>query len=450
MKSLNQAVIRIGIKKGNWRRAFSRWMVAVLALWPFLMNWMQTIPGMPGVVKYIADVVIVCMIMGVVLNGKFVFHRCILPLISLSGIFLVYTLIVYLFRYQTILYYAWGIRNNFRFIVSFYAFVTMVDEQDANKWFELMDVFYWINLIMAVIQFFYLRTIGHQLRYLQQDLLGGIFCLTRSANGYMLIFLMIVLIRSILRVYQNEIKMKEFVFKCIAAVLIAAMAEMKFFFLLLVFMLLLATLVTRFTWKKAIILIICPLILWVGAQLLVQWFGFENFLSWEFIWETATKKNYSSQKDVNRLSAIGTISKNIMEGPLDRLFGLGLGNCDTAAYSFLNTPFYQKYSYLNYVWFNAPMLFLETGYVGLAMYLSFFIFCFFLSHRQMKSANSNELFCRIAMIMSLLCIIIAFYNISLRIEIAYIIYFVLALPFMKQGETENIISGREIGKQNYR
>ena len=59
--------------------------------------------------------------------------------------------------------------------------------------------------------------------------------------------------------------------------------------------------------------------------------------------------------------------------------------------------------------------------------------CFILARRQIKK-GANELFCRIGMIMSVVCFILVFYNSSLRTEIAYMAFFSLSLPFINSAE----------------
>ena len=85
---------------------------------------------------------------------------------------------------------------------------------------------------------------------------------------------------------------------------------------------------------------------------------------------------YVSNNDINRLTAIPSLIQRLDLSPMQQFFGLGLGNCDTASFSICNTPFYRHYDYLHYTWFTSAMIFLETGYLGLGLYTSFFVSCF--------------------------------------------------------------------------
>jgi len=410
-------------------RSFIRWLVIMLSLWPFIMSLLLAVPGVPGLVKYVADAAWAVMVGATLLGGSVVFQRKILPLIWIVGIFFLYTLFAYLFKFQSPFYYLWGFRNNFRFYIAFFAYVSMADEDDAYTWLKLLDILFWINFFASVIQFVFMG--------IRQDYLGGIFGISGGTNGYTLMFFSVVVVRSLLQVYRKECMPKQTVMKCSAALLVAAMAEMKFFFLAFIIMLLLAMLITRFSWRKLFVIAISLVVVFYCAQLLSSWFGSGDFMSIENLWDLATKENYSSRNDLNRLSAIATLSKRIVTNPADQLLGLGLGNCDTSVYSIFNSTFYRRYSYLNYTWFTAPMIFLETGYVGLLLYMSFFVCCFFKARKQLKSGMGNSLFCQMTMIMSVLCCIYSFYNSALRIESAYMIYFVLALPFLQGTRSES-------------
>ena len=90
-------------------------------------------------------------------------------------------------------------------------------------------------------------------------------------------------------------------------------------------------------------------------------------------------------------------------------------------------------------------MFLETGYLGLIAYLSFFVMCFVLARKRMKSGLSKELLCQISMITSLICIIMVFYNSALRTEAAYLSFFALSLPFAGKDYNQTV-SDKNSGK----
>ena len=117
---------------------------------------------------------------------------------------------------------------------------------------------------------------------------------------------------------------------------------------------------------------------------------------------------------------------------------MGLGNCDTAGYSFLVTPFYKQYAYLNYHWFSIAFLFLETGFLGLAMYYGFFVLVIQQCVKGKKHTGKGRCYNHIAILVAVCCMLITVYNSTLRMDAGYMAYFILALPFVKTEDTRRI------------
>lgn len=435
------------LEKGNGllyikKRSAQETFTFVIFFFPFIMAFLLEFLKLPSFVKYVTDVMYVG---GVLLaaSGRSAFIRKKhAPFVLFTVMLLLYTLVVYLFNFQTPLYYLWGVRNNFRFYAAFMLFAVMFDENDAQSCLKFMDTVFWINAAVTAFQFFVMG--------LRQDFLGGIFGVDEGCNSYTIIFFSIVLTKSLLNFMNKEERTWSCFLKCGVSLLIAAMAELKFFFILFVLILLLCTLMTRFSFRKTIVLAVGALLLMFSGSLLPLIFGENQALTFDNLQKMITATNYSTAKDLGRFTAIPTIARDFLTSPLKQLFGFGLGNCDTSAFEMFNSEFYRSHSYLNYNWFSSAFLFLETGIIGLTAYLSFFALCFILARRQIKK-GANELFCRISMIMSVICFILVFYNSSLRTEIAYMAFFSLALPFVSPTEEpeeendsdSNMISDKE-------
>lgn len=402
-------------------RTVVRWLMFLVSLWSFLVRPLGSLPGVIGYTKYIADAVLVLMLFLLLSRRNISFKRTVVPVLIQVCIFLAYTLVVYVFRFQSPFYFLWGVRNLFRFFVAFFAFIAFLDETDVADWFRIVDILFWLNIVLSVFQFVFLG--------IKQDDLGGIFGVAGGSNGYSLILFSVVIGKSVLSAFAGTEKMYSCVLKSVASLFVAAMAEMKFYFVVFLLLLAMASVFSRLSWKKFAVLVIGALAAIGCSTLLVTWFGSDGVLNIHKLIELATKSSYSSAKDLNRLSAIPKLANTIVSQPVDQAFGFGLGNCDTSAFAICNTPFYQRYSYLHYTWFSAAMLFLETGYVGLVLYGLFFVLIFRYAFRQRK-VSGNEVYCQLAMMMVVLSGILLFYDGSLRIEAAYMIYFVFAAPFI--------------------
>lgn len=412
------------------KRTFPEWLAYYIFIMPFLLSFLLDFLGLPSFIKYTIDAAWVLATLLVFLRKKVTFNRNLIPFVIISCVFFVYTFIGYIFNYQSVLYYLWGFRNNFRFYFVFIIFCMLFTEDDIKNCLKFLDILFWINALVTMFQFFVL---GYN-----QDNLGGIFGVERGCNAYTIVFFSIIISKSILMFMSK----KEGFILCFAkiavALIISAMAELKFFFVVFVIILMLSTFLTSFAWRKFIVLLFAAILIVFASSILTYTFGEGSEITFAKLFDIATSENYSSNEDLGRLTAIPTLSRTILSDVSDRLFGLGLGNCDSSNFAVFNTPFYQTYGDLHYIWFSAVFLFLETGFVGLSIFIVFFVMCFVFAFVKKKEAQ-NPLYCQMAMIMSVLCVFIIFYNASLRTEVGYMVYFVLALPLI-QSENNSLIN----------
>ena len=408
------------------------WLAYFIFLMPFFLAPLQELLRLPSLVKYTIDAAWVLCTVLVLFKKKLSFDKKLMPFMLLIFGFLLYTLIVYLFNYQSVFYYLWGFRNSFRFYFAFIIFCMLFTEEHTEFCIKFMDILFWVNIAVSIFQFFVLG--------LEQDYLGGVFGTEKGCNAYSLVFFTIVISKSLILFMEKKESALRCFLKCGLILIISAMAELKFFFVAFVIVLVLSTMLTSFSWRKFFVIFLSALLLVFASSILTQLFGADGDVSLESLLNLITAENYATENDLSRFGAIPTISKSIMTNNLQRAFGLGLGNCDTSSFAICNTPFYQVYSYLHYSWFSSAFLFLETGYVGLITYLVFFVMCFVFAGKQKKKVGANTLYCNMAMIMSVLCVALTFYNSSLRFEVAYMVYFVLALPFIDAKSRINRLS----------
>ncbi len=413
------------------KRTAPQWMVLAFFIMPFALAFLTEFIGLPSFVRYLMDALVLSLVVLLFFRKQVIIPQKLKPMFWLVVIFFAYVLIGYFFNYQSIFYFVWGTRNTFRFYFAFLVFVSYVTQEDAEKWLQFLDVAFWVNWVVLIYQFFVLHA--------HQDLLGGIFGVNASANGYMLVFFVMVIGKALIQTFNGDGGYFYCTLKCAASLVIAAMAEMKFYYFVFVIMLIVATVITRPSRSKMVFLFVAFISVSAAAYLLTLFYTeFADFFSLKNLWELATKENYSSNNDLNRLSAISTLLKNNIIGGANSLFGMGLGNCDTSDVSIFNSTFYQNFSFLHYQWFTFVMIFMETGFLGLGLFWAFFVLCIVRSLKYLKNGTGNKMFCQLGVLMGVLCIVISLYNASLRIEAGYMAYFVLALPFMVSGESESI------------
>lgn len=416
------------------KRKQSQWILLLVMLWPFAINFLSNLPSPISYSRYLCDGIMLFWLLGdfvTFLRKPVEMRRDRVVFVLWVCIFVLYTFAVYICNYQSAAYYLWGIRMNFRGYILFLRVLLQVHDDDADEWLGLLDALFWINAVLAIFQFVF--------GGVRQDYLGGIFGTAAGTNGYTLIFLSIVVVKSQLQLFENKEKLWVCLSKCGVSLLIAAMAELKFYLLLFIFQMVLVAILTRFSWRKVIVLSLCAIAVSLAMSLLAQWFSSSGKFDIAAVIDKAFQDNYSSTNDINRMSAISTLSHKIVNNPLDRLFGLGLGNCDNAGFAFLRTPFYERYSSLHYTFFTAPLLFLETGYLGLAFYLGFFVLCLVKTIKKRKSRKEHSLYDSMAIIFAITAPILVFYNASLRYEAGWLIFVILALPFISP--KEDLVNG---------
>ncbi len=405
------------------KRSIPECLTYVILIMPFFLSFLQSFLGLPGLVKYIIDACWMVALLSMVLTKKIYLKRDVSPAVYIFVAFFSLAIIVYLFNFQSPFYFLWGIRNNLRFYIAFLAFTVYFCEEDMKNCLKFMDIFFWVNTAVVFYQFFVL---GYE-----QDYLGGIFGVEKGCNAYLIVHFAIVSTKAILSYFDDKESAISCFAKCGIILLISVMAELKFFFVMFVLILVASSIITKFSFKKVFLYIISFFFIMVASVWIVDLFGENRAIDLDSIIDLIFASNYATSRDFGRFTAIPTIDKYYLTEPLEKIFGLGLGNCDTSSFAICNTPFFKSHQHLNYTWFSSAFLFLETGYIGLALYLLFFVVIFFLAFKKLHQGNANKLFCQMSMIMSMICFILTFYNSSLRMETGYLAFFVLALPFVE-------------------
>ena len=413
------------------KRSQSEWLLTYVFALPFAFSFLIDLLHIPSFIKYTIDFALALLLLLMYLNKRRVDYSKIAGIMKSIGFFLLVTLVGFLLEYQSIVYYVWGLRNNVRFFLFFVACALMMKRENADSCMQLMDSLFYINCIVSLYQVFILRV--------HQDHVGGIFGSTRGCNAYTNIYFIIIVTWHMLRYINKEETLPRFMIKCGLALVIAAFAELKIFFLEFVLLTVIVILITKFSVRKIWIIVGAIVGVNIGVQLIAilfphfaDWFNVDKILEY-----ASSDAGYSASQDVNRLTAVTISWKRFLETWPQKLFGLGLGNCDYSSnFAFLTTPFYEKYRHLNYIWFSTSFLFLETGILGLATYVYFFICVYRAAKTVEKNGTQNIVYCQLARVMALMAPVLIIYNSSLRMECAYMFFFVLALPFVRQPSGE--------------
>ena len=406
------------------KRLPMQWIAMFIIVMPLLLQALLQFFQFPSAIKYTIDVAWIATVIFMIFSKNITLQRKNMPFVIFIAMFGCYCVLIYLMNYQSVFYFLWGFRNNFRFYFAFLAFVLLIEQDDAESLFRCIDILFVINIFVSIYQFFVLDLV--------KDYCGGIFGTETGSNASTLVFFSVVVARSILKFMNGSEKIAICFTKCAIAFLLAILAELKFFIVIFVLILIIATRVTRFSIKKVAMVLVLILLIGIAGPLYQMLFDSE--LSIKTFLAHFTFEHYSSAEDVGRFTAIPQISETIHKDWLSKLFGLGLGNCDTSSFAICNTPFFQSHQEMNYIWFSSACWFLETGFVGLVFYLAFFVICFINAVKQTKNKGPNLIYAQITIIVSVVCVLLTFYNSSLRSEIGYLAFFTLALPFINEND----------------
>ena len=409
------------------RKLQGEWLVLFVLTLPFFFFLFINVFQLSDAIKYLIDIAWVILLVLLVIGRKTLPNRSIKKVVAVIGCFVALTAIVYIASYQSILYYLWGMRNNLRFYVFLIACVMFLTKESSNAYFTFMDRLFFVNFIVTLFQFLFLHT--------RQDYLGGIFGIQKGCNGYTNIFILIVVIWHTLKYINGQESFGKCASRCLMGLLVAALAELKVFFVEFLLTVVLATLFTKFSARKLWIIVVAALGLFVALEVINQLFPhFANWFSMEGILKIiASRSGYTNSNDMNRLTFFSISMERFLDTWPRKLFGLGLGNCDYASgFDFLTTPFYSMHRNLHYTWLSSAFLLLETGIVGFGLYLWVFVQIYLGARQRQKKGLADPILCQMARIMAVMCPILVIYNSSLRTEAGYMVYFVLALPFLKK------------------
>lgn len=408
------------------RKSNAEWALLFAMIMPFLFFVLMDLLGLPALVKYTVDIAWGYLFISILKFRPAFPNDGSRKLAILTIAFFFFALVSFLGNIQSPLYYLWGMRNNVRFFVFFFACIFFINPKSIPHYLDFFDIAFWINFPIVLFQYFVL---GYN-----RDHLGGFFGVEKGCNGYMNIFLMIITAKSLLWYMSGKEPFRICLLKIAASLIISVYAELKVFFIELLIIIVFASAMTKFSMRKLWITVIVSISVVLGVRAIAVVFPiFSGWFQLENIWSTISDdKGYTASGDMNRMTAIAISLNRFLPSLWDKLFGLGLGNCDYAAFSFLTTPFYQAYGSLNYVWFSSAFLLLETGLVGLGLYICFFIYLYFAAKKREKMHPESVLYAQLARIMSVMCVLLVIYNSSLRTEAAFMMYFVLALPFVER------------------
>lgn len=407
----------------------ARSFIYLQIIYNFVIKFFITDLHFPSLLNYGTDAINLLLFFLVIKHDGFVLvKRTAFPL-RVALLLLLEGSISFLLDFSSPLLFVWSLRNIYRFFIFFYCCIRTLDMTDVPKVFNICEKALIINGILCIYEYF--------ARGIKYDFLGGLFGNGVTGGNGPLNALMVVVCAYVIVEYVNKNKkLGELLIIVGTCLFISVIGELKFFFFELIFIVIFTfTFVTK-NFKMLVFTFVAFVAGVFAVNLYVKLYpNNAGFLSLSFIQDYAFERTYGSSTDINRLTAIQYIQDNFFKGNIKRnLLGLGMGNGETAQYSFLTSDFYSLYgSRVKYNWFSHAFMYVENGIIGLVLYFSFFALIFIKAFLKRK----NDKWMQLCSLLTLEVIILVVYNQTLRVEsMGYMLFLVLAMPYLKSGVQE--------------
>lgn len=398
-------------------------LIYIQLIYNFIVKYLISVMGLPGFFIYFNDILtIITFIVAINIAKKEDIKIINAPIICVLFLIII-SILGLLINGQPILQYFWGLRNTYRFFMFMISCSILLKKDDIKNIIKLFSFFMLPILILATYQYF-----G---KHLFQDLVGGIFGEFYGSCGYMNMYLCIIIAYKMLEYLNKKIKFSNLIIWSICSLYLGTISELKIFYLEYLLIIVLSVLYSKKNIKIIIVTVIVALLSLIGINFLKEIYGFEDFFSFEGIMNYSAESGYSREESVNRLTAIDILQNRFLTTKTLKVFGIGLGSADTSQYDILNSDFYKQYGRdLSYLWFSHAMMFLENGYIGLILYVSFFVLIYCYANNIRKMTKKEEIELNFVKIISIMSGIMFIYNSSLRVESAYLWFWVFAIPYI--------------------
>lgn len=337
----------------------------------------------------------------------------------------------------------WGYRNIIRFFMFFYSCIIFLTKSDFMVVVRIVRILFWVSVPLCTFERF---GVTYSPGSIVGDMIGGIFWNFSGSNLPLNFILCVYLIDICSRYFDHRCSSWLFIATSIAGIYMAATAELKVYLFELVVIILFTTFGKGVSWRSLLAILLGGLFLSSASMYFIAINAgnsstYADSYSLQGYIDYATRDSgYDGTGDLNRFTGIGIVSDQIFHNnPLSLLFGVGLGNADYS--NFFTSSFYSQYSNIHYQWFHAIWMFIETGYVGIALYIVIFVLVFI---KTFRSVGDNYITVLVRTV-CILSIVVFFYNITLRVEpTGYLVMMILSLPYLLDSKNNIQYSRRKI------
>ncbi len=209
----------------------------------FVMLLKDLIPSMEAL-SYITDVLNIVFIFMAInkVKKRHISKRIVVPFVMVIAL-LSYDILEFIIYHKSLLLFLWGIRQNYRFIAFFLSAIILCEKDDADEFFNLLINILSINFVVAAIE----AALG-----LRQDRLSGTFGINAGSNGSTNLLIVICLVSLIIDYVYLNISARRTAFFVAGIIIWAALAELKYFFILAAIIIALTALLSKKVIKEFI------------------------------------------------------------------------------------------------------------------------------------------------------------------------------------------------------
>lgn len=388
----------------------------------------QIIPQL-DLLEYLIDGINVILLFFLVFSwakGKRRMTKAYKTLQYLIVIMLLYDVIRAIITPTNIALFAWGIRNQYRFLLLLLAVCTFWEIEDLYTFLDKCYYILILNFFVIIVQFI----MGYR-----RDYLGGTFGCETNCNAVTNVFLVIMVTYGLLGTIYKRVPIKKTLIILCISMLWAALAELKVFYIELVIIAGLSFLLIRghsLSKMKLFVPLLAFFILGVGMLFVVfpEQLEFVTNIS-SIIWYIQNVQG--GAYGFGRITAIDITNRVFFENEiLPRIIGIGVGNAEfmNAVGLSITSTFYNKYAIYSYFGYFHSMVYIERGIIGLAWYVLIWMNGLILSIRMRKVASYKTI-AEFSIIFLIILVLLALKDSTLRISTSgYIVSVFMAVPYL--------------------
>lgn len=302
-----------------------------------------------------------------------------------------------------------------------------------QRMFSWLCQLQWVNLLLGIYQY---RILGKK-----QDYLGGIFGTAKGCNALLNVYLCFIIAYVTLQYMQKRRSLFYLLLSLASSMILAGLSELKIVFIeipLIILVIVILSPVRRRLFRVCLTAIIAIIVgLLVLKQLFPDHFAIVVNLEQLIAYGNSEEGSYT----LSRFHAFENINKLFFHNDVfQNLFGFGFGNCEYSAYDFLTSSFYKSYGSFNYRWFAHQIMFLETGYIGIFLYLCIIGMIFLSAVRNRRRVGQEYSANSLTIIMCIITAISIWYNASVRTEAGYLLFFMMTADAIVIRQKKTVIT----------